>query len=667
MKQISQLFEQESGVSPVIAVVLMVAIVVALVALVTVVVFNIGSDVSDSPDATVNLEQTADGIQASVLRNENVDQFTLIGPNGFSQTISSDPGTTESFSGLESGDYSIIANVAGGESQVLQTLSITENLELVSGSVSFNPPAEGVTVKSLDSSDNVIDTDTTDSDGNFQISIGDSYEIGPKDYSVSLSESGSNNIDMNTVASNNGDNVADALLEGDGSSSTPYKIKTASDLQAIQEDLDAEYKIVNNVDASVTSNWNNGNGFKPIGSSSFTGVLNCNGNNVDGLYIKAGEESSPAGILDDGSKSSCVSGKTVDADPFVYKVNASKGSATSDGKHKIKTAGNNDYTVKGDVVGGSQSCSGTSCDIDVTNDGGNNTLKIYADQLHLKYDFSGDVKGVLSIEKWGHIQWSSFDSTFEGARNLAYYNASDAPDLSQVTSMSYMFRDASSFNGDIRSWDTSSITDTSQMFRDASSFNQDISNWDVSNVQDMSGMLFGTSFNQDISSWNISSATRINGMFNSASSFNQDISSWNTSGVTTMSTMFAGASSFNQDISSWNTSSVTTMRGMFSGASSFNQDISGWNTSSVTTMREMFRDASSFNQDISGWNTSSVTTMREMFRDASSFNQDLSSWNPDITGCDVDGSISSNIECLEFDKSAGFEDQSGHMPQGIST
>jgi len=44
--------QTDSGVSPVIGVILMVAVTVALVALVTVVVFDIGGDVSDSPDAT---------------------------------------------------------------------------------------------------------------------------------------------------------------------------------------------------------------------------------------------------------------------------------------------------------------------------------------------------------------------------------------------------------------------------------------------------------------------------------------------------------------------------------------------------------------------------------------------------------------------------------------
>merc|ERR1719487_2444136 len=57
-------------------------------------------------------------------------------------------------------------------------------------------------------------------------------------------------------------------------------------------------------------------------------------------------------------------------------------------------------------------------------------------------------------------------------------------------------------HGPIGEWDVSGVTDMSGMFRDAPAFNGDISKWDVSNVRNMFGMFrHATSFNGDISKW----------------------------------------------------------------------------------------------------------------------------------------------------------------------
>ena len=155
---------------------------------------------------------------------------------------------------------------------------------------------------------------------------------------------------------------------------------------------------------------------------------------------------------------------------------------------------------------------------------------------------------------------------------------------------------------------------------------------DVSQITDMSNVFQNkTSFNQDIGSWDVSSVTAMSSMFSSASVFNQDISGWDVSSVTTMDTMFAGASVFNQDISDWDVSSVTNMRAMFQSASAFNQDISGWDVSSVTNMLLMFFFASAFDQNLGTWDVSNVTKFGNMFNGANLSNDNydgiLTGWS----------------------------------------
>lgn len=234
---------------------------------------------------------------------------------------------------------------------------------------------------------------------------------------------------------------------------------------------------------------------------------------------------------------------------------------------------------------------------------------------------------LMSVQQWGDIEWQTMKNMFYNCVNLVV-NATDVPDLSQVTDMSNMFYGCNSFNHFINTWDVSNVTNMAGMFESAYSFNQSLDDWDVSSVSNMSNMFSGcNSFNQPLNTWDVSSVTTMDNMFGWAYSFNQPLDSWDVSSVTDMSNMFDGASSFNQSLDAWDVSNVTDMSNMFKGAYSFNQSIDSWDVSSVTNMDEMFFEATSFNQSIDNWDVSNVSNMDEMFRGASSFNQPLDSWD----------------------------------------
>jgi|LSQX01.1.fsa_nt_gb surface protein len=310
-------------------------------------------------------------------------------------------------------------------------------------------------------------------------------------------------------------------------------------------------------------------------------------------------------------------------------------------------------------------------------------VSITGDFPRIYFNDTGDKNKIIEIVQWGDIEWQSMEKAFSGCSNLRVY-ATDSPDLSLTTNMSYMFENASLFNQDINhwdvsgitnmkglfngaeiynmplnNWDVSSVTNMSEMFREAYefnrplnnwnvsnvtnmhamfykffsfdttySFNQDINNWDVSKVTDMSYMFYGSRFfNKPLNNWDVSSVTNMEGMFLNATFFNQSLDNWDVSNVTNMSHMFYGLWSFNQPLNTWDVSSVENMNGMFRSTFYFNQPLNDWDVSNVTNLGSMFRDTNSFNQPLNDWDISNVTSLSNMFKEAKAFNQPLNDWN----------------------------------------
>ncbi|MDD3686068.1 MAG: BspA family leucine-rich repeat surface protein [Bacteroidales bacterium] len=260
--------------------------------------------------------------------------------------------------------------------------------------------------------------------------------------------------------------------------------------------------------------------------------------------------------------------------------------------------------------------------------------QIPAEVTNLSYMFYNATSFNQDVGNWNVSNVTNVSFMFAGTfENIVPFNHDIGGwNVSNVTNMRAMFLNATSFNQDIGNWDVSNVTDMGYMFAGSyqgfSTFNQYIGDWEVSNVTNMSNMFNSNSaFNQDIGSWDVSNVTNTNGMFYNANSFNQDIVNWDVSNVTDMSRMFYHASNFSQAIGSWDVSNVTDMSGMFCYATSFNHDIGNWDVGAVTDMSTMFMNASEFNQDIGSWDVSNVIRMQQMFDNAIVFNHDIGNWN----------------------------------------
>ncbi len=290
---------------------------------------------------------------------------------------------------------------------------------------------------------------------------------------------------------------------------------------------------------------------------------------------------------------------------------------------------NYDFTYIWKDAGGAEVTSGThtSADGAFTTDfteTGEFTLEISGVFPHFR-NYPEDQ--LLDVQQWGDIVWGSFEESFRDWTGTSF-SATDVPDLSQVTNISAMFRNAVNFNDDINDWQVGNVTNMSSLFLNASSFNSSISDWDVGQVRNMREMFSGANdFTSDLSNWNVNGVTNLNGLFQGASNFNSDLNDWDVSQVTNMFATFEGAQSFNGNISGWDVSNVTSMESMFEQATSFNGDLSDWDVSNVTNMSSLFLNASNFNSSISGWDVSNVNTMEAMFDNADAFNQDLDKWN----------------------------------------
>jgi hypothetical protein len=92
--------------------------------------------------------------------------------------------------------------------------------------------------------------------------------------------------------------IAASDLDGEGTIENPYVITNVSELQSMEDDLDAHYTLDNDIDASGTAQWNDGSGFDPIGGNpsddntapAFNGSLDGDNHKITELTISRSNE-----------------------------------------------------------------------------------------------------------------------------------------------------------------------------------------------------------------------------------------------------------------------------------------------------------------------------------------------------------------------------------------
>lgn len=212
------------------------------------------------------------------------------------------------------------------------------------------------------------------------------------------------------------------------------------------------------------------------------------------------------------------------------------------------------------------------------------TVTIAGDFPRIFFNNTGDRNKIRSVQQWGKNPWTSMESAFYGCENFDV-TATDVPNLSNVKSLKNIFRDCYTMVGtpDFNDWDVSNITTMRFVFGACRVFNQDVSSWNVSNVTDMWATFAGCwEFNQDISSWNVGNVQQAGYMFANARKFNQDIGNWDVSNLAGAFQMFNNAHDFDQDLGKWDVSNLNNATAMFNNMAfsetNYDKLLIGWST-----------------------------------------------------------------------------------------
>ena len=268
---------------------------------------------------------------------------------------------------------------------------------------------------------------------------------------------------INLIAAN--ESQYQSIIAAESGFSNP---PTVAEVQALIDAANSSVQVLNAVLSSSLSQGNDGSG-APVTAeqlSAITGITDVLPENLSPYQALIATEtgfSNPPTVEEIQAIIDAVNEEVYLASMFVTTWNTENvgGFGSSNNTSiTIPTEGSGysyqvDWNNDGDFLDSGEDIEHTG---DATHDygagnGGEKTIRIKGIFPRVYFNNTGDREKILSVDQWGTNQWVSMGRAFSGASNLAI-NASDTPDLSGVTDMSFMFSFATAFNQDIGGWDT---------------------------------------------------------------------------------------------------------------------------------------------------------------------------------------------------------------------
>ncbi|VDG33717.1 cell surface protein [Lactobacillus plantarum] [Lactiplantibacillus mudanjiangensis] len=255
---------------------------------------------------------------------------------------------------------------------------------------------------------------------------------------------------------------------------------------------------------------------------------------------------------------------------------------------------------------------------------------------------------------------SNYNYLFAGLANLTTIEGLANVDLSNVTSLEYLFNEDRQLRQvDFGQRNLSRVQSFKGMFYQCSSLTTitGISQWQTTSVTDLSQMFTGCSqlVTLDLNGWDVSQVVRLVATFKDCAKLTTlNVADWSTGSLITLEDTFNGDSSLTTlPVGKWNVGKVGTLIRTFNYCSSLTSlDVANWDTRQVMVMSATFRGMSKIKSlPIDKWQTGRVHNMQLTFyEDASLENINIANWDTSqVNSLDYTFAKLSSITTLPID------------------